>query len=109
MNQKRMDAVPRFANVGTIGALPGRRDDLLAILLRRNEALRGVGCLAYEVGISEDDLDTIFVVELWDSKEAHTASLRLPQVQAVIEEARPIMSGVYGGYRFSIAGSPLRD
>ena len=39
---------------------------------------------------------------------AHRASLELPEVQAAIAAARPMLSGEFGGFRFTSAGSPLR-
>lgn len=98
-----------FANVGTLGVVPGRRDELVAHLTGRSDALAEAGCLLYEVGVSDADPDTVFVVELWTSAEAHRASLQLPEVQGSIAQARPLLSGVFGGYRFDVVGSPLRD
>ncbi|TFD37724.1 antibiotic biosynthesis monooxygenase [Cryobacterium sp. TMT1-19] len=98
-----------FANAGTLGVVPGKRDELVAHLTQRSDALKQIGCLAYEVGVSDDDLDTVFVVELWDSAEAHQASLALPEVQASIATARRLLSGAFGGFRFNVVGSPLRD
>lgn len=98
-----------FANAGTLGVVAGRRDELVAHLIERNDALRGIGCLAYEVGVNDDEPDTVFVVELWQSQEAHRASLSLPQVQAAIALARPLLTGEFGGFRFTVTGSPLRD
>ncbi|MCA0378889.1 MAG: antibiotic biosynthesis monooxygenase [Actinobacteria bacterium] len=97
-----------FSNVGTLGALPGKRNDLIAILTRPNEEMRRSGCLFYEVGINDDEPDTVFIAELWESEEAHRASLQLDSVRAAIAEARPLLSGEMGGYRFSVIGSPLR-
>ena len=97
-----------FANVGTLGALPGRRDELVAILTASNDALAGVGCLAYEVGTSDEQPETVFVVELWTSAEAHRASLELAEVRDAIARARPLLSGEFGGFRFDVVGSPLR-
>ncbi|MCC6497927.1 MAG: antibiotic biosynthesis monooxygenase, partial [Propionibacteriaceae bacterium] len=37
------------------------------------------------------------------------ASLDLPEVQAAIAAARPLLSGEFGGFRFEVVGSPLRD
>ncbi|WP_309068964.1 putative quinol monooxygenase [Microbacterium sp.] len=98
-----------FANVGTLGTESGRRDELVAILTRRSDRLAEVGCLLYEVGTSDDQPDTVFVMELWESADAHRASLALPEVQASIAAARPLLSGEFGGFRFDVAGSPLRD
>ena len=98
-----------FAHAGTLGVVPGKRDERVAHLTQRNDTLKQIGCLAYEVGVSVDDLDTVFVVELWKSAEAHKASLALPEVQASIAAARPLLSGAFGGFRFDVVGSPLRD
>lgn len=98
-----------FANVGTLGATPGSRDLLVSILTRRNDDLANAGCLLYEVGVSDDDPHTVFVIELWISAEHHAASLQLPPVQAAIAEARPLLSGDIGGYRFDVVGSPVRS
>ncbi len=64
-----------FANAGTLGSVPGKRDELVALLTVRNNFLSELGCRAYEVGINDDEPNTVFVVELWDSAEAHQASL----------------------------------
>jgi quinol monooxygenase YgiN len=98
-----------FMNAGTLGTAAGKRDELVAHLTQRSDALREIGCLSYEVGTNEEDPDTVFVVELWESEEAHKASLGLPEVQASIAAARPLLPGEFGGFRFTVAGSPLRD
>ena len=96
-----------FANVGTLGAVPGKRDELVAHLTQGSGPMPG--CLAYEVGVNDEEPDTVFVVELWESAEAHQASLALPEVRASIAAARPLLSGEFGGFRFDVVGSPLRE
>jgi quinol monooxygenase YgiN len=98
-----------FVNAGTLGTIPGHRDDLVAMLTQRNDLLRELGCSLYKVGTNPDTPDTVFVVELWDTEEAHRRSLEHPDVQAAIAAARPILSGEFSGFRFSVVGSPLRD
>jgi quinol monooxygenase YgiN len=97
-----------FANVGTLGTKPGKRDEVVAILTRRSSELSGAGCLLYEVGVNDDEPDTVFVAELWTSAEAHRASLQLDSVRVAIGEAMPLLSGEIGGSQFSVVGSPLR-
>lgn len=97
-----------FANIGALGVLHGQRDELVARLTARNDVLRTVGCLLYEVGVSADAPDTVFVMELWESAEAHQASLALPEVQSAIAAARPLLTGALDGFRFHVVGSPLR-
>jgi quinol monooxygenase YgiN len=98
-----------FANVGTLGAISGKRDELIALLTARNAALQPVGCLSYEVGVNDDEPDTVFVMELWESEKAHRSSLELSEVQAVIAAAMPLLSGNNDGFGFDVVGSPLRD
>ena len=98
-----------FVNAGSLGAVPGRRDELVAHLIRSNDRLSQVGCLWYDVGVNDDEPDRVFVVELWESATAHQASLALPEVRAVIAAARPLLSGAFGGFRFDVVGSPLDD
>jgi quinol monooxygenase YgiN len=98
-----------FANVGMLGVNPGNRDALVEILTRANpELASAAGCQLYEVGVNDDDPDTVFVVELWESEDAHQASLRLASVRAAIVEAMPLLSGQMNGTRFSVVGSPFR-
>lgn len=97
-----------FANVGALGALPGRRDELVAHLTRHSPQLADIGCLLYEVGVGDEQPETVFVAELWTSAEAHRESLQLPQVQQAIAAARPMLSGQFDGFHFEVVGSPLR-
>ena len=99
--------VMTFVNVGSLGALTGKRDDLVALLTRRSGVLAGAGCVQYDVGVNPEEPDTVYVVELWTSAQAHRASLDLPEVRAAIESARPLLSGQFGGFRFDVVGSPL--
>ncbi|KHL18076.1 UNVERIFIED_CONTAM: antibiotic biosynthesis monooxygenase [Mumia flava] len=98
-----------FANIGTLGTHPGRRDELVGMLTRRSADLAEAGCLLYEVGVNDEEPDMVYVAELWTSEEAHRASLQLASVQAAIAEAMPLLSGENGGLRFDVLGSPLRD
>ncbi|NWN89141.1 MAG: antibiotic biosynthesis monooxygenase [Micrococcaceae bacterium] len=98
-----------FANVGTLGAQPGKRDEIVAILTQLNPELMNAGCLLYEVGTNDDAPDTVFIMELWESAEAHQESLQLTSVKDAIAEARPLLSGEMGGHQFTVAGSPLAN
>ena len=97
-----------FANVGSLETKPGQRDAVLSILVRPKAGLKEAGCLLYEVGVNDAVPDTVFVCELWESPEAHRASLELESVQAAIEEAMPLLTGEMGGNQFTVLGSPLQ-
>ena len=77
--------------IGKMKAAPGQRDALIAILL---DGIGGMpGCLSYVVARDPADADAVWITEVWDSAEHHKASLSLPQVQAAIAKARPIIAG----------------
>ena len=80
-----------YGLIGKMRAATGKRDEVLAIL---REATTGLpGCLSYIVAKDATDPDAIWITEAWDSKEHHDASLKLPQVQAAIAKARPLIAG----------------
>lgn len=80
-----------YGLMGKISVVPGRRDDLAAILVRGVAGMPG--CLSYVVALDTDDADALWVTEVWDSRESHQASLALPSVKAAIQEGRPMISG----------------
>ncbi len=78
-----------YGLIGNMKAVAGRRDDLIAIL---TEAVSNMtGCLSYIVAKDSADEDTIWVTEVWDSKESHDASLSSPQVKKAISMGRPLI------------------
>jgi quinol monooxygenase YgiN len=80
-----------FGLIGKMRAKPGKRDDLLGILLRSTGAMPG--CLSYIVAKDPADADAIWITEAWDSEASHKASLTLPQVRTAIAEAMPMIQG----------------
>jgi quinol monooxygenase YgiN len=77
--------------IGKMRAAAGQRDALVAILL---EGTGGTpGCPSYVAATDPANADAIWITEVWDSRESHDASLRLPAVQAAIARARPIVAG----------------
>ncbi|WP_127753545.1 putative quinol monooxygenase [Devosia sp. 1566] len=85
-----------YGLIGKLLAAPGKRVDLLEILMEGNA--RMPGCLSYVVAIDPASTDGIWVTEVWDNKDSHAASLQLPRVQQMIARARPIIAGF--GERF---------
>ena len=96
-----------YANDGTLKAIAGKRDEVVAILLRPKPEMASIGCLAYDVGINDDSPCTVYVSELWTSKQAHADSLQLESVRVAIAEAMPMLTGEFGGHDFEVLGSPL--
>jgi quinol monooxygenase YgiN len=89
-------------------AKPGRRDDLVTILLAGEDGLRAAGCDLYVVGTSDTDPDTgpdtVWVFEVWRSKAHHDESLALPATKAAITAALPLLTGERTGQQLTIAG-----
>lgn len=90
------EAKPRYGLIGQMLSLPGKRDELAAILAEATGAMPG--CLSYVVAFDGANPDAIWITEVWDSRESHAASLKLPAVRAAIAQARPIIAGF--GQRF---------
>ena len=91
-----------YGRTGTITAHPGQREALAQALL--GSTAEGMpGCRLYLVATSEEQPDSLFITELWDSAEQHRASLQLPAVQAAIAQARPLIAGM-SGHSLDIVG-----
>ena len=85
-----------FGLIGKMMAAPGQRDTLIGILLEGTEKMPG--CLSYIIAKDPTDANAIWITEVWDSEASHKASLSLPEVQAAITKAKPIITGF--GERF---------
>ncbi|MDX3901770.1 MAG: antibiotic biosynthesis monooxygenase [Sphingobium sp.] len=84
-------SAPRYGLIGQMLAAPGKRDELVGYL---KEAIGDMpGCLSYVVALDAGNADAIWITEVWDSRESHGASLKLPAVRAAIARARPIIAG----------------
>jgi quinol monooxygenase YgiN len=80
-----------YGLIGKMTAAPGKRDELISILLEG--VARMPGCLSYIVAKDTSDADAIWITEAWDSKASHQASLSLPSVKDAIARGRPLIAG----------------
>ncbi|HEY8374182.1 MAG TPA: putative quinol monooxygenase [Pseudonocardiaceae bacterium] len=83
---------------------PGHRDEVIALLVEAAENLRDAGCHLYLVARSATDQDTVWVTEVWESREHHAASLQLPGTRAAIERAMPLLTGEFTAQELDVAG-----
>lgn len=81
----------KFGLIGQMVATPGKRDELIDYLTNAIGAMPG--CLSYVVALDLANSDAIWITEVWESRESHSASLKLPAVRAAIAKARPIIAG----------------
>lgn len=79
---------------GTLVAKHGERDTLLEIMKRASALMleKAKGCELYAVGHSEGDENTVYITEIWATKEDHEASLAVEGVRELIGEAMPILA-----------------
>ena len=82
---------------GRLAAKPGRRDELLAILTEDAGPAPMPGCRLYVVALDETDADGVWATEIWESQEAHDASLQIDSVRERIGRAMPLIDA--GGIR----------
>lgn len=80
-----------YGLIGRMLAAAGRREELLAIMLDGLDAMPG--CISYVIARDPKSAEGIWITEVWDSKDSHAASLHLPQVQATIARAKPLIAG----------------
>jgi len=80
-----------YGLIGSMRAISGQRDALIAILL--NGVTGMPGCLSYVVAQDPSNADAIWITEVWENKESHKASLGLPSVQDAITRGRPLIAG----------------
>lgn len=89
------DAARVYGYLGSMRTRPGKRDEVIALLLKSLDALPAAGCLSYVVSECADDDDRIWVSEVWESAEHHSASLQLPEARAAITTAMPMLTGEF--------------
>lgn len=91
-----------YGLLGKMRANPGKRAELIAILLEGTDAMPG--CKAYIVAGDVKEPDAIWITEVWDTAESHKASLQLPAVQAAIAKGRPLIAGFDSQVELNVAG-----
>lgn len=87
----------KFAMFGKLTAHPGKREELAKMMLESQETLSGMdGCIYYILHEAEEDPDLLWITELWESREAHAASLQNEQVRELIGRCMPLIAEAGG-------------
>jgi quinol monooxygenase YgiN len=94
----------RFGMYARLVARAGQRDALTAILLRGVEGMAAHGCQLYVVNHAPDNAAVVWVTEVWESREAHRASLELPETRRAIAEAMPLLTGEFESIELGVVG-----
>lgn len=93
------EAQERYGLFGRLIAAPGKRDELIGYLSEGTGQMPGN--ILYVLSTSPTEPDSVWIYEVWESKQHHADSLKLPAVQAAIARARPILAG-FGPERFEM-------
>lgn len=85
----------KFGFHAMITAQQGQGNNLAQLLLEAASALQGNNnCELYLIHQSAVEEDQIHVTELWCDEQSHKASLALPVVRSLIEQARPLILNI---------------
>ncbi|MET8947360.1 antibiotic biosynthesis monooxygenase [Streptomyces sp. NPDC004542] len=93
-----------YGCIASMKTRPSSHDEVVSIVLSGVDGLRQAGCHLYVVSVSADDDVTIWVTEVWESKEHHDASLELPETKAAIGKAMPMLTGEFTRQELSVMG-----
>ena len=107
-----------FLMHGKLEALPKQGDALCALLTEATKIIaQAQGCRLYLVSRTVELPDTIYITELWNSKEEHRASLSIPGIKSLIDQAVPLLASspdadhmlnVVATY-FNVDGCPITE
>ncbi|HEY0054022.1 MAG TPA: antibiotic biosynthesis monooxygenase [Pedobacter sp.] len=79
---------------GKLTAQSGRGEELASILLEASKLISTAqGCILYVIGKDKDDDVSVWITEIWDSKEDHDNSLNVDGVKELISKAIPLLAG----------------
>ena len=80
---------------GRLSAKQGQGETLRALLLEAAAAMPSVkGCIIYAISKDSADPESVWITEVWDTKEDHDNSLKLESVRAIISQAMPVIDGM---------------
>ncbi len=79
---------------GKLTAKAGKGAELAQILLEASQLmLNAKGCKIYVIGKEKENENSVFVTEIWESKEDHDNSLNVAGVKELIMKAMPLLDG----------------
>lgn len=95
----------RFALINRLTAKPGKRQEVVRILLESGELFGdNPACLLYLVSEDAADPNLIWVQDLWTSEQAHSAALAAPELRPYVERAVPLLEGMPVQTRLTLVG-----
>lgn len=84
-----------YGLLNKLTAKPGERGTVVEILLESGTRFTdNPACLMYMVSEAAGDPDTIWVTDLWTSKQEHVEALKDPELKPYIQQAMPLLEGM---------------
>lgn len=82
-----------YGLIGKLKAKQGKGHELADILLEAANMLENApGCYQYMVAQAQQAPEDIWITEIWSSRAAHDASLKLDGVGQLIQKAMPLIA-----------------
>lgn len=81
-----------YGLISKLKAQTGQREALIQVLLQGSRAMPG--CIHYIIARDIHDEHTLWVVETWDSAQAHKSSLSLPEVVDAMARGKPLIAAI---------------
>ena len=79
---------------GKLKSKTGSSEKLTQILIEASKLVSTAkGCRLYLISKDKTDIDSVWVTEVWDTKEDHEKSLNAESVKALISQAMPLIEG----------------
>ena len=100
----------KYGLYGKFKTQKGKRDELVSILLQAAKLVSTAkGCHHYIIYKDINDEDSVFVSEIWDTKEDHDNSLKIEGCMELISKAMPLIDGKPEGAALEVIGGKGLD
>ena len=100
----------KYGLQGKFKTQKGKRDELVSILLQAARLISTAkGCHHYIIYKDIKDEDSVFVSEIWDTKEDHDNSLKIEGCMELISKAMPLIDGKPEGTALEVIGGKGLD
>ena len=94
-----------YALINKMTTKPGKRDEVLTILLEAGKPFAdNTACMFYLVYKDMQDLNTIWVEDLWTNEADHTAAMSSPAMRSFITQCLPLLEGMPEQIPVELAG-----
>jgi quinol monooxygenase YgiN len=87
----------------------GDRGNVVRLLLDNSARMKRMGCLSYLVSVAADDDVTIWLGEVWRSKEHHVAALEDPDLKSSVAKILERLPEGFSGVDVDVLGGFSRD